>query len=117
MAEKITALSLMKKVNKKEIDFNDGTVEVKELTFNQVKEFSELAKNLSEDVESFESNRQSLGAVIRAGVVGLEEVTDEDLGDTPLPALRSLSEAVLEFNGLKVADDKEEPGNDLATKS
>jgi len=73
------ALSLLKKVNTKEIDFNGDKVEVRELTFNQVKEFSELAKEL-EDVESFENNRQSLGSIIRKGVIGLEDITDEDLG-------------------------------------
>jgi len=103
-------LKLLKQVNTKEVEFNGSKVEVKELTFNQVKAFSELAKSLNDDIESFDNNRQSLGAVIRAGVVGLEDVSDDDLGDTPLPALRFLSESVLEFNGLKVTDDEKEDG-------
>ncbi|RKZ77867.1 MAG: hypothetical protein DRQ35_06925 [Gammaproteobacteria bacterium] len=104
------ALSLLKKVNTKTVDFNGGEVEVRELTFNQVKEFSELAKEI-EDVESFENNRQSLGSIIRKGVVGLADVTDEDLGESSIASLKQLAEAVLEFNGLKVADEEAE-GND-----
>jgi len=104
------ALALMKQVNTKTIEFNNGEVEVRELTFNQVKEFSELAKEL-EDVESFENNRQSLGSIIRKGVVGLADVTDEDLGESSIASLKQLAEAVLEFNGLKVADEEDE-GND-----
>ena len=99
------ALSLLKKVNTRTIEFNGGEVEVRELTFNQVKEFSELAKEL-EDVESFENNRQSLGSIIRKGVIGLEDVTDEDLGTASIASLRQLAEAVLEFNGLKVTDEE-----------
>ena len=109
-----TALDLLRKVKTKEIDFNDGKVEVKELTFDQVKAFSELAQSM-QDVESFENNRQQLGSVIRVGVVGMEELTDEDIGAATLLSLRYLSEQVLEFNGLKVTDEKE--GNDSAQKS
>jgi len=104
------ALALLKQVNTKTVDFNGGEVEVRELTFNQVKEFSELAKEI-EDVESFENNRQSLGLIIRKGVVGLEEVTDEDLGASSVASLKELAEAVLEFNGLNVVDDSAS-GND-----
>ena len=105
-------LELLKKVNTKEIEFNGGKVEVKELTFNQVKEFSELAESLK-DVESFENNRKSLGSVIAAGVVGMEEISEDDLGGASLQSLRYLSEAVLEFNGLKVSDvEAETEGND-----
>jgi len=100
------ALALMKQVNTKKVKFNGGEVIVKELTFNQVKEFSELAKEL-ESVESFENNRQSLGSIIRKGVEGLEEVTDDDLGMSSIASLKSLAEAVLEFNGLKTVDDEE----------
>jgi len=103
-------LKLLKKVNEKEIDFNGGKVSVKELTFNEVQEFSALAKT-AEDVDEFESNRNSLGAIIRKGVVGMEELTDDDLGEASLNSLKELSEAVLEFNGLKVSD-VEEAGND-----
>ena len=105
------ALGLMKQVNTKKIKFNGGDIVVKELTFNQVKEFSELAKEL-ESVESFENNRQSLGSIIRKGIVGLEDVTDEDLGESSIASLKTLAEAVLEFNGLKTVDDDGDKGND-----
>ena len=114
MSDKI---SLLKKIKTKEIAFNGGTLEVKELTFNQVQEFSKLAKE-SESVDDLEKNRSSLGAIIREGVVGLEDISDEDLGEASLTSLKELSEAVLEFNGLKVADiaEDESEGNDSVTK-
>ena len=105
------ALALMKQVNTKKVDFNGGKVVIKELTFNQVKEFSDLAKTL-ENVESFENNRQSLGSIIRKGIEGLQDVTDEDLGESSIASLKKLAEEVLEFNGLKVADEDGGKGND-----
>ena len=109
---KTTALTLMKKVNEKEIEFNGGKVTLRELTFNEVQEFSALAKE-NDSVDELEANRQSLGAIIRKGVVGLDEITDDDLGEASLASLKELSEAVLEFNGLRVSDVAEDgSGND-----
>jgi len=107
-------LSLLKKVNEKEIDFNGGKVTVKELTFNEVKEFSDAANADNDNVDELESNRKSLADIIRKGVVGMEDIKDEDLGDASLASLKELSEAVLGFNGLKVTDDEDgsAAGND-----
>lgn len=111
MAEN-AALALMKKGKTKEIEFNGGKLELKQLTFNQVNEFQAIASELVDDVESFEKNRKSLATILKFGIVGMEQVTEEDLGEVPLDSLRELSEAVLEFNGLRVADEAKAEGND-----
>ena len=105
------ALDLLKKVKEKEVDFNGGKITVKELTFNEVQEFSDLAKAENDTVDELENNKRSLAAIIRKGVVGMENLQEEDLGEASLASLKELSELVLEFNGLKVADDAGTAGN------
>lgn len=105
---KSALIGAMKKVNTKEINVNGETAEVRELTFNQIQTFSEKAKAAAESSkDDFESNRENLGDILRAGVVGLEEVTDDELGDVPLSTLKMLSEEVMSFNGLQITDDSE----------
>ena len=103
-------LKLLKQVKTKTIPHGDGEVEVKELTVNQVNSFMDVAKDVA-DAESFESNRAALEAVIVAGVTGMEDAKSEDMGDIPMATLKTLAEAVLEFNGLTVTN---APGEDAA---
>jgi hypothetical protein len=95
-------------VKTKEIDFRGNTLTLRELSYGQVAGFSELGKDV-EDVDAFEGNKKAMGAILRAGIVEMEKLTEEQLDCLPPVALRELNEAVLEFNGLNVAN--EEAGN------
>jgi len=98
------ALKLMKKANTKSFPFKDGEVEIRTLTLNQVNAFAQSAKEM-DDLDDLEKNRDALARVLRSGVVGLEDVTDEDLDESPLSSLKELSDLVLEFNGLSAVED------------
>ena len=104
------SIELLKKINTKEIEFNGGTLEVKELTINQIQDFSENMKHV-EDLESFEESRAILGKIIRAGVVGMEALTDEELGEVTIASIKKLSDEVLSFNGIKASDAEAESPN------
>ena len=90
--------------NTKQIDFRGHTLTLKELSYGEVAGFSELGKEI-EDVDAFESNKKAMGAILRSGIVEFAELTDEQLDRFSPVALKELNEAVLEFNGLNVAND------------
>ena len=96
-------------IKTKEIEFRGKTLTLRELSYGQVAGFSDLAKNV-EDVSAFENNKKAMGVILRAGIVEMEDITDEQLDRLPPVALKELNEAVLEFNGLNVAN--EEPAEE-----
>jgi len=97
-------------VKTKEIDFRGNKLTLRELSYGQVAGFGEIGKDV-EDVSAFESNKKAMGAILRAGIVEMVDLTDEQLNGLPPVALKELNEAVLEFNGLNVANEEEEAGN------
>lgn len=89
--------------NTKTIDFRGQELTLQELSYGEVGKFSELGKDI-ENVDAFESNKVAMGAILRAGIVEFKELTDDQLDRLSPVALKELNEAVLEFNGLNVAD-------------
>ena len=88
-----------------ELEFRGNKLTLRELSYGQVAGFGELGKDI-EDVTAFESNKRAMGAILRAGIVEFTELTDEQLDRFSPLALKELNEAVLEFNGLNVANDE-----------
>jgi hypothetical protein len=101
------AIKLLKKSNTKEIEFNGGMLEVKELTYKEVEKLSKITSE-NDSTDALQNNWASLSLIIRTGVVGLDDISDADLQGVSIISLRKIAEAVLEFNGLKVSD---VPGN------
>jgi hypothetical protein len=87
------------------------TVEVKKLTVAQVKEFQETLEAIKTE-ESAEAGLNIQRKIIRMGVVGAEELTDEELDSFPLDEVVKLSQKVLELAGVKAVE-----GNDSVKKS
>jgi hypothetical protein len=87
------------------------TVEVKKLTVAQVKEFQETLETIKND-ESAESGLQIQRKIIRMGVVGAEDLTNDELDSFPLDEVVKLSQKILELAGVKPVE-----GNDSAKKS
>ena len=111
-------LSLLKNAKTKVIPFGDGEIEVRELTAGQVVAFSAKSEALAKEGrdETFEETKETLYDIIRAGVVGMEGVSDADLDDVPIRTLKDLSTEVMTFNGLAAEIDVEE-GNVSAQAS
>jgi len=90
----------------KELDYRGQKLTLVELSYGDVAAFSELAKDI-EDVSALESNKKAIGSVLRAGILEMKELKDEQLDRFSPVALKELNEAVLEFNGLAASDDSE----------
>jgi len=90
----------------KEFDYRGQKLTLIELSYGDVAKFSELAKDI-EDVSALESNKKAIGAVLRAGILEMKDLKDEQLDRFSPVALKELNEAVLEFNGLSATDDNE----------
>jgi len=93
----------------KELDYRGQKLTLIELSYGDVAEFSELAKDV-EDVSALENNKKAVGAILRSGILEMEKLTDDQLDRFSPKALKELSEAVMEFNGLQAENDNE--GND-----
>ena len=92
-------------VKTKTIDFRGNELTLRELSYGQVASFSDIAKDV-EDVNAFEGNKKAMGAILRAGITEFDELTDDQLDRFSPVALKELNEAVLEFNGLNVANEE-----------
>jgi len=103
MADQVSALDLMKKNRTKKITFMGGELEIKMLTFNQIKQFSELAE-AAENANDIESNSKQMAELLKVSVVGMEELSIDDIGEIPLGTLTDVVNEVLLFNGLRNAD-------------
>jgi len=94
------------------VPFMDNeSVEVKKLTVSQVKEFQKKLEEIKGQ-DSTESGLDIQRSVIRMGVVGAEDLTDDDLDSFPLEAVVNLAQKVLELAGVRGVE-----GNDSAKKS
>ena len=87
---------LMGKAQTVMVDFMDDQVQVKQLSVNQV---LELQKELA--VEDEAESLGSLSKIVRATVVGAEDLSDEEIQSFPLGELVKLSEEVMRVSGLK----------------
>jgi len=91
---------LVGKVHTKKIKFLGSDVEIKKLSVEQVLELQEIMKNPPKGADELYAVRQ----VLRAGVVGSEELTDEDFNTFSPVDLNFLAEQVLKLCGLLEAD-------------
>jgi hypothetical protein len=92
-----------------EVDFMGSKLEVVSLTVSEIRKFQKFVK----EAQAEESEDGALGIqrqLIRMGVVGAEDMTDEELDGFPIKALADLSRAILEHNGLN-PDESGEVGN------
>jgi len=92
--------------NTKDFDYRGQKLTLIELSYGDVAEFSALAQDI-EDVSALESNKKAIGAILRAGILEMKELKDEQLDRFSPVALKELNEAVLEFNGLRATDSDE----------
>jgi hypothetical protein len=86
------------------------TVEVKKLTVAQVKEFQAQLEVVKEK-ESADSGLNIQRTIIKMGVVGAEDLTDEELDSFPLDEIVNLAQKILELAGVRSSE-----GNDSAKK-
>jgi hypothetical protein len=94
--------ALLSKANKTEkVKFmGTETVEVRKLNVAQVREFQKLISK--EDVEANQEKGLDLQRyVIRAAVVGAEELTDEEMDSFPLDDLSKLVNEILTLAGVR----------------
>lgn len=80
----------------KKIEFMGDEVEIKQLSVKAVMELQEKLKGASE-AESLDT----VSMLIKAGVVGADEMSDEELFEFPLGSLVDLSQEIMTYCGLK----------------
>jgi len=81
----------------KEVEFMDGTVEIKVLTVGDVRAIEAKSKEQGEDGDQLDVLR----FVMRLAVVDAEDMTDEDFDGFPVTELTKLSESIM---GMSQAD-------------
>jgi hypothetical protein len=82
-----------------EVEFLGEKLEVASLTVGEIRRFQKFVKDSQKD----ESEDGALGIqreLIRLGVVGAADMTDEELDGFPIKALSQLAKDILEHNGL-----------------
>jgi len=91
------------KVITKNVKFMGETVEIRKLTLDQVLGIQALAKEQSvkantpdSDIDQFEMVKY----IIREGVVGGEELDDDDFLSLPLDEVTKLSEELMKYAGV-----------------
>jgi hypothetical protein len=88
--------------------FLGESITISKLTVAEVKRIQEAAKPLEEGSEDENDGLNVLRTVVRAAVVGGEELSDEDFEGWPIEDLRELSREIMEFSGIAA---KEGEGN------
>lgn len=86
------------------VPFLGDTVEVQKLSVAQVRTFQKELESVKETAEEGESGIAVQRTIIRLGVVGAAELTDEELDSFPLDDLSELAKAVLEQAGVRSAE-------------
>ena len=87
---------LVGKTVTKTVEFMDDKVQIKQLSVADVLSLQDALKD-ADEADSLET----VSKLIRAGVVGAEEMSDEDLQGFPLGELLELSQEVMAYCGLK----------------
>jgi len=81
----------------RDVKFMGSSVKINKLLVSQVLEIQGKAKSIKEDdAEGFEV----LKLVIRLGLEGGSDLTDEDFGNLPLAELSNLSTEIMKFSGM-----------------
>jgi DNA-binding transcriptional MerR regulator len=87
----------------KSVPFLDGKLVIYKLTVDQVDEIRQL---LSDKTEGESQDYAVVHTVLKYGADNGENLTVEDLKQLPLEELSKLSEAILEFSGVKDKEKK-----------
>lgn len=87
---------LVGKTVTKTVEFMDDKVQIRQLSVGDVLELQEALKD-ADEADSLET----VSKLIRTGVVGAEELSDEDLQSFPLGELLALSQEVMAYCGLQ----------------
>lgn len=87
---------LVGKTVTKTVEFMDDKVQIKQLSVKDVMELQELLKDATET-----DSIDTIGVIIRAGVVGAEDMSDDDLQSFPVGELMALSQEIMAYCGLK----------------
>ena len=104
---------LLGKVKTVKVPFMDETVEVTRLTVAQVKEFQKELNAVKLDDADDEGGLKIQRTIVRMGVVGAADLTDEELDSFPLVELTKLVQEILKLAGVSGAAE----GNASAKKS
>ena len=83
----------------KEVNFMDNKVKIFKLSVSEVLTIQEQAKLSQEDEE--QAGFDVLRTVIRAGVEGGENLSDDEFADFPMDELSKLSNAIMKFSGIE----------------
>jgi len=97
-----------KRISKK-VKIMDAQIDIYKLTVGEIEDIQHAAKEIeaiSKRIEAGEnvdgsSGLEVLKKVIALGAEGGNELTDDDFSQLPLEELSKLSEAILEYNGMK----------------
>jgi len=92
-----------------------NSVEVRKLSGREVKDFQKEIERLKE-LSPTEQGTQIQNSIIRLGVVGAQDLTDEELDNFPLDEVSKLAMEVFRFSGINLDEAKAE-GNVSATKT
>ena len=83
------------------VPFLDDTVEVVKLSVAEVREFQKELESTKGKAEDAEASLGIQRKIIRLGVVGASELSDDELDSFPLDDLSTLAKAVLEQAGVR----------------
>jgi len=90
---------LLGKAKSTKVPFLGSEVEVNKLTVAQVKQF-QAELNAVKDVVDEDSGLKIQRTIVRMGVVGAADLTDEELDSFPLVELTALTQKILELAGV-----------------
>ena len=83
----------------KEIKFLNAKVEVMKLSVAQIMQIQEASKEAQESQED-DASFDILKTLVRLGVTGGEELSDEDFDSFPMEELSTLSNEIMKFSGM-----------------
>jgi len=84
-----------------EVDFMGDKVKIVKLSVTEVREFQKEIDTLKDKTEDADSGLAIQRKIIRLGVVGASELSDEELDSFPLDDLSTLAKVVLEQAGVR----------------
>jgi len=85
---------------KKKYKFMDKDLDIQKLSYAEVMEVKLSAEAAQKEGNSEETGFELLKTVIRKGVVGGSELTDDDFTTFPLDELSKLSNQIMVFSGI-----------------
>ena len=94
----------LNKTISKKIKVQGVEIELKALSLNEVMELQEVVADL-DNTDEMSSNLTVMRSMLRVGVLGADEMSDEDFNSIPLSVLSEAVSEVLAYAGLGAADE------------